>query len=98
MTAQPIACSLTSPALRARQAETAEIARQALRSRRAIDGGELLVFSPGAETEAALRTVIEAETECCPFLTLNLRRPGGQLELEITGPDGAGPIIAGLFA
>ena len=39
-----------------------------------------------------------AEAECCPFLSLDLRRDGDALELTITGPDEAAPIIAGLFA
>jgi hypothetical protein len=37
-------------------------------------------------------------TIACPFLTLQLRRAGDAVELTITGPDEAAPIIAGLFA
>jgi hypothetical protein len=96
MTEIPIACTLTSPELRVRQAETATIARRALRSRRPVAHGERLVFGLSAET--ALRAVVAAEAECCPFLTLDLRRAGDALELTITGPDEAAPIIAELFA
>jgi hypothetical protein len=39
-----------------------------------------------------------AEACCCPFLSLELRRAGELLELEISGPDEARPIIAELFA
>jgi hypothetical protein len=92
MTDTPVACTLTSAELRARQAGTAELARRSLRSR---DGG-LLVFD--LDAEAALRSVIAAEAECCPFLSFDLRRAGNALELRITGPDEAAPIITGLFA
>ncbi len=92
MTDSPIACTLTSPELRSRQAETAELARRSLRSR---DEG-LLVFD--LDAEAALREVIAAEARCCAFLSFDLRRTGDSLELRIDGPPEAAPIIAGLFA
>jgi hypothetical protein len=87
-----IACTLTSAQLRARRAATASIARAALRSRQ----GGRLVFDPSAEP--ALRELVALEAKCCPFLTLELARAGDALELTITGPDEAAPIIAGLFA
>jgi hypothetical protein len=96
MTDIPIACTLSSVEQRSRRFETAELARAALQSRRPVEHGELLSFD--ARAEPALRDVIAAEAECCPFLTLELRRAGDRLELRITGPDEARPIIAELFA
>ena len=87
-----IACTLTSAQQRARRAQTAAIAHAALRSR---DGGRL-VFDVSAEP--ALRELVALEAECCPFLTLELSRASDALELTITGPEEAAPIIAELFA
>lgn len=87
-----IACTLTSPQLRVRRAATASLAQAALRSR----DGERLVFD--ASAEPALRELVTLEAECCPFLTFQLRRAGDAVELTITGPDEAAPIIADLFA
>ena len=37
---------------------------------------------------AALRTLVEAERECCPFLAFTLTVREGSIELETTFPDG----------
>ena len=94
----PIACTLTPAQLRSRRAATAELARRALHSRRPIDRGALLHFAADPGTEPALCSMIAAEARCCPFLSFDLRRTGGTLELTVTGPDEAQPIIAALFA
>jgi hypothetical protein len=91
-----IACSLTSAELRARRAHVAAIAERGLRSRHPTSGGERLVFDPAAEP--ALRELVALEAECCPFLRLDLRRAGDALELAITGPEDAAPLIAALFS
>ncbi|WP_051324803.1 hypothetical protein [Candidatus Solirubrobacter pratensis] len=96
MTKPSIACTLSPAELRIRRHETADLARHALRSRRSVERGELLVFD--ADAESALRDAIAAEAECCAFLAMELRTSGMQLELEITGPDEARAMIAGLFA
>ena len=90
-----IACTLTSAELRARRAATAQMAQTALRSRSAVAHGERLVFAAAAES--ALRELVALEARCCPFLTVDLRRTRDTLELTITGPDEASPIIAALF-
>jgi hypothetical protein len=87
-----IACTLTSAELRARRAHIAAIVRRSLRSRE----GERLVFDPAAEP--ALRELVALEAECCPFLTLDLRPAGDGLELTVTAPSEAAPVIAELFA
>jgi hypothetical protein len=78
---------------------TEGIARRALRSREAIDGGARLRFAAAGETESDLRAVIAAEAECCAFLSFDLRDDGGDgLLLDVTGPADAQPIIGELFA
>jgi hypothetical protein len=98
MTDTPIACTLTPAEFGARRAETAELARRALRSRRPVEHGARLRFAAEPATEAALAELIAAEAACCPFLAFDLRRAGGALDLTVTGPDAAAPVIAELFA
>jgi hypothetical protein len=95
---EPIACTLTAADYAARTADMAELTRRALRSREPIPSGMRLTFEAGADTERRLRDVIGAEARCCPFLRMDLRPSADALILEITGPTGAEPIIAELFA
>ena len=94
----PIACSLPPDALRERRAHIDRIARQALRSRRPIEGGVRLTFTAGPETDHSLRDLIAAEADCCAFLRMELARSGDELTLDLTGPSDAQPVIAEFFA
>ena len=94
----PIACSLSAAAYAQRRAQTAVLVRGALRDRHPIPGGERLRFHAGDGVERRLREVVAAEAACCPFLTVELRRDGDALRLDVTGPDEARPIVAELFA
>jgi hypothetical protein len=95
---QPIACTLTAADYAARTEDIAELTRRALRSREPIPSGTRLTFEAGGDTERQLRDVIAAEARCCAFLRMDLRPSADALILEITGPSGAEPIIAELFA
>lgn len=95
---QPIACSLSPSQAAGRAEQTAAIAARALLARHTLSDGDRLRFGGDTETEAALREVIAAEAECCSFLRLELRWIDNELELDITGPDDARPIIEALFA
>jgi hypothetical protein len=95
---QPIACTLSRGQYDDRAGELAALAARALRSREQTADGERLVFTGGADTERELRAVIAAESRCCAFLRIDLRRAGEGLVLDIAGPPDARPIIAGLFA
>ena len=95
---EPIACTLTPTQHADRTAQLAELAREALRSRAPIAGGERLVFAPGAQTAERLRDAIAAEAACCSFLRMDLHSEPGALVLDIIGPAEAKPIIAELFA
>jgi hypothetical protein len=90
-----IACTLTSAQLRARRAHISALAGTALRSRVSIAHGARLTFDPSAELP--LRELVTLERQCCPFLTLALRPAGDALELVVTGPDEAAPMITELF-
>jgi hypothetical protein len=94
----PIACSLTAAEYRERTAAAGEVARAALRDRQAIDGGARLTFDATADVEHRLIGFVAAESQCCPFLRLELERIDGSLILDVTGPADAAPIIEELFA
>jgi MerR family copper efflux transcriptional regulator len=98
MTETPIACSLTAADYRQRIADTDRVAHAALLDRQAIDGGARLTFADGEQRRAELEALIAAESSCCPFLTMQLRRANGRLILDVTGPDAAAPIIDEMFA
>ncbi|HEY1273887.1 MAG TPA: hypothetical protein VGF25_03225 [Thermoleophilaceae bacterium] len=91
----PVACSLTPGGYAGRRALIAGLARRALVSRSRIPAGARLRFASAAEVE--LRELIAAESRCCPFLRFDLRQADGALELDVTGPPEAEPIIAELF-
>lgn len=95
---QPIACTLTPAQHADRTAQLSALAREALRSRVPIAGGQRLVFAPGARTAERLRAAVAAEAACCPFLSMDLHPEPGALVLDVTGPAEARPIIAALFA
>lgn len=95
---QPIACSLSAADYAARKDEIDGITRRALRSRERLEGGARLTFAASAGTERELRDLIAAEARCCSFLHFELHRSGDLLQLDVTGPDAAEPVIAELFA
>ena len=94
----PVACSLTGAEYRKRVADTGEVAREALCHRRRIDGGARLSFEESADVRARLEAFVAAESQCCPFITMNLAARDGRLVLDVTGPELAAPIIEELFA
>jgi hypothetical protein len=98
LTDPPIACSLSAGELAERTRQTEQLARRALRSREPLEHGALLTFDADDGIEAELREFVAAEARCCRFLRMDLRRSGDVLELEVTAPDDARPIIDALFA
>jgi hypothetical protein len=96
MNALPIACSLSAADQAARAAATRRLVAESMLGARVTDRGASLRF---AETsEPALRELIAAEGECCPFLTFDLSRRSGELLLDVEGPTEARPIVLELFA
>ena len=93
----PIACSLPASDYRRRVAETGDVAREALRERLTIDGGERLVFEESGDIRERLEALVAAEAGCCPFLTMTLESDRGRLVLDVTGPEPAAQIIEELF-
>jgi hypothetical protein len=97
MTDAPIACTLSPGQYAERTDELAALAARALRSRERTPAGERLMFADSPQIERELRDVIAAESRCCAFLRMDLRRTGEGLVLDIAGPPDARPIIAELL-
>lgn len=93
-----IACSLNASDYRARLAEMAAVARDALRAREEVVGGQRLTFAATPDVRERLERIVAAEATCCAFLSFDLRPDGDELRLDVTGPEDAAPIIEELFA
>jgi hypothetical protein len=94
----PIACSLGASDLQARLRELGAFGRANLIERAAGDDGPHLRFRRTPEAEARLRSIIEAERRCCPFLDFDLVEDDDALELRITAPDDGLPVAEQLAA
>jgi hypothetical protein len=98
MSEPPIACSLDAGDQEARKDELDALARDALLERRDLPNGVRLRLRSAPEVEQRTRRLVAAERQCCPFLGFSLHRTHHALELEITGPDLARPIIDRFFS
>src|SRR4051812_15656799 len=88
------ACRLAGAEFRHRAA----VSRQVLRSawtRKETPSGYAFEFEACSERLRQLTELIDAERQCCPFLTFALQVPADEeaLILEITGPAGAKRLI-----
>ena len=81
----PIACSLTASQLPERLAEIAALSRDSFLA----DGPDGLRFRGDKSTRARLDALVAAESECCSFLSFDVRRDEGELVLSIAAPPDA---------
>jgi hypothetical protein len=95
----PIACTLSGPELADRRGVVKEIFKGCLRETELEDGREF-VFPGDGEWAARLTEFIVFERECCAFLTFELvfEPGGGPIRLRMRAPEGAGDIVAEMFA
>lgn len=87
---QPIICSLTPGAFRARREGLLSDLLKRAQSREARPLGHRLQFKPADDTLALIAQTIATERECCRFLrfSITLEPDGGPILLELTGPPG----------
>jgi hypothetical protein len=98
MTEQPIACSLDRGDLAARMVAAAEVGRAGLVARERTRDRHLLRFRSDPLNRGRLEKIIEAERQCCPFLSITLVERGSELELAIEAPAGSEEFADGLAA
>jgi hypothetical protein len=85
-----VACSLTTPELRARRAAVLTFVRAHLSERRDLPNGMGLRVPADSSVIARVAELMDAERQCCPFLELRLTvtPDRGPVWLELTGPAG----------
>jgi hypothetical protein len=94
----PIACSLGASDLRERLDQIAVVGAKSLIDRSAEGGCHRLRFRSDAETRRRLQAIVDAEAECCSFLSLALEEQSGELVLSIAAPQDAQTVADELAA
>jgi hypothetical protein len=94
----PIACTLTPNGMTARLALIDALAADGLIDRAPTQAGLRVRLRDTPQIEQRARELIDAESRCCAFLAFTLDREGGELVLDIAGPQGARPVIDTFFA
>jgi hypothetical protein len=93
---RPIACSLSATELRARQAQMAELGRDALVAARVAGTHAELRFARVAGVLERVQSVVAAESQCCAFLTMRVDDAPDDVRLTIDAPTDAEPVLAEL--
>ena len=91
-------CALPASEADRRMRDTRSIVGGSARGWEEIDGGIRLRFGAEPSIERQLQETIDSESHCCPFLDMRMRKADGELELSVTGPPEAKPIIESMFA
>lgn len=94
----PVACSLSAPELRAREAGLLTSVAARVEERLEIEEGLRLRFAVSDVLLADLTELITLERRCCPFLrfALVVEAGGGPLWLELSGPSGTRAFLSTL--
>jgi hypothetical protein len=94
----PIACSLDAADRSSKLAEMKALGESGLESVEASDSRAILAFRDAPGIADRLAAVVEAESDCCPFLTMSVLSQDDRLVLSIDAPDGAAAVLAELVA
>ena len=94
----PIACSLSAGELPARQAQMAELGRDALFGAAVDRGRAELRFTASSGIRERVESFAAAERECCAFLTMRVVEARGEVCLTIEAPEGAEPVLEELVS
>jgi hypothetical protein len=93
----PIACSLSASDYAARLDEIQAIGRSGLLRVERRSNAPNLIFRADPDIRSALERVIDAESECCPFLSFSMRSSGSEIVLSIEAPESADPVVRDLL-
>lgn len=95
----PIACELTSAELEARRQGLLQEFLARATERVQLSNGFRWRFAPSTEVLMAAVKTIDAERQCCRFLkfVLTTESDGGDVWLEVTGPDGTTEFLSTLL-
>jgi hypothetical protein len=91
----PIACELTPAELQARREGLLPGLLALARESVPVVNGRRWRFAPSAEFLNEAVKVIDAERQCCRFLkfVLAVEQDGGDMWLEVTGPEGTAQFL-----
>lgn len=96
---RPIACSLTTPELREREATLLAQFRSTVVETEELQDGFAFRLAGDGKLIALIAELIVAERECCPFLTFELvALPNkGSVIVRVTGPKGTKEFVRSVF-
>jgi hypothetical protein len=97
-TEPPIACSLNATELPIRLAAMADLGRDALLEAHTEERRAVLRFAAAPGVHERVADIAAAESECCAFLTMRMSASSGEVELSITAPEGAEPVLEELVS
>jgi hypothetical protein len=92
----PIACSLSATELTQRLAAIAGLGREALIDVHSEPCRARLRFAAGPGVRRRLVAIVNAESECCAFLAMNVSDEADAVLLTIDAPAGAEIVLAEL--
>lgn len=95
----PILCTLNDAEFRARERDVLQKIKASVLSTNETDNGYTFRFPSDDASFAALNEFIVLERRCCPFLDFKITVPRGlgDIDLELSGPDGAKEFISANF-
>jgi hypothetical protein len=95
----PIACSLTTPELREREATLLAQFRSVVVEAEELQDGFAFHLTGGCKVIDLTAELIGAERECCPFLTFEVVALAnkGPVTVRVTGPAGTKQLVRSVF-
>ena len=95
----PVACTLSADALKTRRQGLLSALLGRAEYHEELPDGHRLRFASAPDTLSLLARTVEAERECCRFLTFQIvvEPEGGPIWLELTGPPGTREFVSALF-
>jgi hypothetical protein len=95
----PIACTLSPEALKARRENLLDGLLQRSTQRTDLPDGVRLRFAPDGEILREIARTVEAERQCCRFLSfvVTVSPDGGPVTLDVTGPAGTREFLSVMF-
>jgi hypothetical protein len=99
MSKLPIACTLGPAALKARREDLLGTLVRRAEEWTDLANGYRIRFAPAGDMLITIAAVLEAERQCCRFLTFQITAEpdGGPIWLELSGPPGTREFLAGLL-
>lgn len=88
-----IACTLTQEDRGDRVKEWQELVAAATARRETAEGAVVLTFPPGPEVAARVADLAAREKVCCSFYDFKLHITGAAVELEVSAPEEARPLV-----